>query len=175
MRFIMAILFSLASVCHSAEKAFSLTDDEAANQKAQMEIARKIISEDKRKIGMEKFKLGERLEDDANKCFMDKRHDEGVNVCREIVKSLPVSNRAGCAMLYIGQFSDDREALENAVKSYSGCWYGDGVNVGAYSRFLLARMHLKEGNVNKHEEYMNWIKSNNINAINHRGHRLIGK
>ena len=50
------------------------------------------------------------------------------------------ANRIGCALLYLGQM-DDIENVEQyllkAQKEYADSWYGDGVNVGAYSTYRL--------------------------------------
>ena len=65
-----------------------------------------------------------------------------------LVEKYPKANRTGCALLYLGQMThgDGQVAyLEQAIADHSDCFYGDGVQVGAYARFLLAQVYRKGG------------------------------
>src|SRR5208283_3097156 len=77
---------------------------------------------------------------------------EAVEACQTMVKKYPGSDRAGCAMLYLADMSkgDDRaKYLQDCIDQYNDCFYGDGVQVGAYARFLLAEDYQSNGETEK--------------------------
>ena len=69
---------------------------------------------------------------------------EAQSSLRKLVETYGQANRTGCALLYLGQMSDgaDKERyLNQAANDFADCWYGDGVQVGAYARFYLANYY----------------------------------
>ena len=52
------------------------------------------------------------------------------------------------AMLYLAQISSGEsqiELLKQVIRDYSDCWYFNGVQVGAYARFILGSLLEKDG------------------------------
>ena len=61
---------------------------------------------------------------------------------KTLVEKYKKANRTGCAILYLGQLSrgDEQIAyLKQAIADHSDCFYGDGVQVGAFARLLLGQ------------------------------------
>ena len=101
---------------------------------------------------------------------------EAVDACQALVKKFPDSDRAGCAMLYLAQMSQGDERakyLQGCIDQYNDCFYGDGVQVGAYTRFLLAQDYQSNGDTEKAKALFNEIKANYPNAIDHNGNLLV--
>ena len=69
-----------------------------------------------------------------------------------MIKKYPDINRTGCATLYVAQRSQGDERakyLQDCIEEYNDCLYGDGVQVGAYARFLLAEDYRSKGEKKK--------------------------
>ena len=101
---------------------------------------------------------------------------EAVEACQAMVKKYPGSDRAGCAMLYLADMSkgDDRaKYLQDCIDQYNDCFYGDGVQVGAYARFLLAEDYQSNGETEKAKALYDEIKANYADAIDHSGKLLV--
>ena len=92
-----------------------------------------------------------------------------------VISKYPKANRAGCAMLYLGQTSKG-EVQENyfkqAIEKYSDCFYGNGVQVGPYAKFYLALAYFKSGKKSQAMALFNEIKTKFPNAIDHRQRNL---
>jgi hypothetical protein len=85
-------------------------------------------------------------------------------------------NRTGCAVLYLAQMSqgDERaQYLQDCIDTYNDCFYGDGVQVGAYARFLLAQDYKSQGETEKAKALFDEIKFKYADAIDHRGNLLV--
>lgn len=98
--------------------------------------------------------------------------------CQTLIEKYPDLNRAGCAMLYLAQSSQGDELtkrLQVCVEKYNDCFYGDGVQVGAYARFLLAQDYRSKGEAAKAEALITEIKTNYAEAIDHGGNLLIDR
>ena len=96
--------------------------------------------------------------------------------CQAIIKKYPGINRAGCAMLYLAQTSQGDERvkhLQDCLKKYNDCFYGDGVQVGAYARFLLVQDYQSKGEEKKAEALSDEIKTKYADAIDHAGNLLV--
>ena len=65
------------------------------------------------------------------------------------------------------------EYLMRAKDDFSDCYYGDGVNVGAYATYLLACHHQQEGDYDQANKLFNDIKMNHAYAVDHRGRLLV--
>jgi len=101
---------------------------------------------------------------------------EAVEACQAMVKKYPGSDRAGCAMLYLAHMSkgDDRaKYLQDCIDQYNDCFYGDGVQVGAYARFLLAEDYQSNGETEKAKALFSEIKAQYADAIDHNGKLLV--
>jgi hypothetical protein len=93
----------------------------------------------------------------------------------KLVSKYNKANRVGCAMLYLGQMIDGQERekyLKTAIEQYSDCWYGDGVQVGAYARFQLALYYQKIGKQKEAIKLFNELREKFPDAIDHRGRIL---
>lgn len=96
-------------------------------------------------------------------------------IFRDIIKNHPKFNRAGCSALYLAQESEGKEReqlLIEAAEKFSDCFYLDGVQVGAYSRYLLALMYRDREEVEKAKELMRYIREHYPGAVNHKGQKL---
>ena len=108
----------------------------------------------------------------ANKKWKSK---EGKENLKKLIEKFDKANRTGCALLYLGQMSkgkEQEEYLKKAIDGFSDCFYGDGVQVGAYARFYLAHYYKKNGQQKKADELSKEIKTKYPDAIDHRGNFL---
>ena len=140
-------------------------ESERAKAKARMRKDLEVYSsEDLGKI--------EKLYQVANK---DWRSEEGKNSLKELISKYDKANRTGCALLYLGQMSKGDEQigyLTKAIEGFSDCYYGDGVQVGAYARMYLAFRYKQDGKADKARALFEEIKTQCPNAIDHRGNPL---
>lgn len=93
-----------------------------------------------------------------------------------LIKKYPQIDRTGCAALYVAQRAqgDARvKYLQDCIEKYNDCMYGDGVQVGAYARFLLAHEYITKGEDKQAEALYTEIKSAYADAIDHGGNLLV--
>ena len=62
--------------------------------------------------------------------------------------------------------------LLKAIEGFSDCCYGDGVQVGAYARYHLARYYQRNGQEQKATELFKEISGEYPGAIDHKGRLL---
>lgn len=117
--------------------------------------------------------------DDAEALYQMANHKwgtpEAIASLKTMVQKYPGINRTGCAELYLAQMSqgDDRARyLQDCIDNYSDSFYGDGVQVGAYARFLLAQDYQSQGDDKKAQALFDEIKARYPNAIDHGGNLL---
>ena len=95
---------------------------------------------------------------------------------KKLVAKYPKSNRAGCAVQYLGQMSKGKE-MENyfktAIKDHSDAYYYNGVQVGAYARVYLARHYQKTGKTKEAAALFKDVSEKYPDAINHSGKPLL--
>jgi TolA-binding protein len=130
-------------------------------------------AEDREKYSQEQLQEAENLMRVADQRFGSAEANE---VLQTLLKNYPTSNRAGCAMLYVAQTSegDNRQtSLRECIEKYDGCFYGDGVQVGAYARFLLAEDLMNKGEEKKAATLYNEIRTRYSDAVDHRGKLLV--
>jgi tetratricopeptide (TPR) repeat protein len=100
---------------------------------------------------------------------------EAQSSLKKLVESYGQANRTGCAILYLGQMSDgaDKERyLKQAAADFADCWYGDGVQVGAYARFYLANYYQDRGDKAEAARLYAEIRQLYPDAVNHKGRLL---
>jgi hypothetical protein len=103
------------------------------------------------------------------------RSQEGKDSLEKLIKKFDKANRTGCALLYLGQMSkgkDREDYLLRAIDGFSDCYYGDGVQVGAYARYYLAYHYKENGKRREAEALFNEIKESYPDAISHKGRLL---
>jgi hypothetical protein len=98
--------------------------------------------------------------------------EESVRKLRILVTMYKSADRVGCAYLYLGQLtsgSEREEYLKKAIAEYSDSMYGDGVQVGAYARFLLAFDYLESGRKEAADELFKILRAQYPDAVDHSG------
>ena len=103
---------------------------------------------------------------------------EARNSLKMLVDKYNKANRTGCAILYLGQMNRGDEQLgyfKQAIADFSDCFYGDGVQVGAYARLLLGQVYLRNGNTELAKTLFDEIRKDYPDSIDHRGNSLVGK
>ncbi|MDD5679508.1 MAG: hypothetical protein PHW60_16180 [Kiritimatiellae bacterium] len=94
---------------------------------------------------------------------------------KKLIDKYAKANRTGCALLYLGQMATGEEKeqyLKRAIADFSDCWYGDGVQVGAYARFYLATFYQESGKKVETAALFDEIRKEYPDAINHKGNLL---
>ncbi|HEY4309776.1 MAG TPA: hypothetical protein VGN12_10030 [Pirellulales bacterium] len=148
-------------------------DNEKAREAQQLE-ARARMKKDIEKHSQEELFAAEQLYQVANKNW---RSPEAKACLEQMVEKYPDLNRTGCAVLYLAQMAVGNEKvklLNQAISRHSDCFYGDGVQVGAYARFLLAK-HYLVGDERKRElalPLVEDLKKQYPYAVDHHGHLL---
>ncbi len=100
---------------------------------------------------------------------------EGKDSLKELVGKYDKANRTGCALLYLAQMSQGEqreEYLKQAIGNFSDCYYGDGVQVGAFARYYLAHHYKEAGENSKAEVLFAELKTQYPDAIDHKGKLL---
>ena len=95
---------------------------------------------------------------------------------KKLIDKYPKANRTGCAFLYLGQMASGEEGekyLRKAIDNFSDCWYGDGVQVGAYARLYLANYYQDHGKNAEASALYNEIRKDYPDSIDHNGHLLV--
>ena len=155
---------ALAPVMAEA-KTKEIVSQQRAQAKQRMRKDTKIYSKDElREI--------ESLYQVANKQW---RTQEGKDSLKQLIEKYDKANRTGCALLYLGQMSkgeEREEYLKEAIEDFSDCFYGDGVQVGAYARYYLAYHYEESGEQDKAEQLFVELEKQYPNAIDHKGKLL---
>lgn len=139
---------------------------------AQKSLARERMMLDPEYYSRADLRVIEKLYQTANS---DWRSDEAKESLKLLVEKYPMANRTGCAVLYLGQMTKGAEQLDylnQAIEKYSGSYYGNGVNVGAYARLYLGMRYKNEEKNDKANALFEWIKTNYPDAIDHKGKLL---
>ena len=142
------------------------------NVAAQRAKARERMRKDAEIYSPDELKEIEKLYQVANRQW---RTEEGKESLKELIKKYDKANRTGCALLYLGQMSKGEERenyLKQAIDHFSDCFYGDGVQVGAYARFYLAYYYKDSGEKDKADKLFAELKTQYPDAIDHKGRLL---
>ena len=130
------------------------------------------MRQDSRRYSQQELRDAEQLYQVANKQW---RSPEAKASLEQMVKKYPKFNRTGCATLYLGQYSEGEERekyLTQAVKDFSDCYYGNGVQVGAYARYLLGLYYRENGQVEKGNALLKEIVDKYPKSVTHKGDQL---
>jgi hypothetical protein len=142
-------------------------------RKAFRERFEKKMAQDQEKYTPEQLRDAEKLYQVANQKWGSAEASESLET---MIKKYPDINRTGCAMLYVAQRSQGDERakyLQDCIEKYNDCLYGDGVQVGAYARFLLAEDYRSKGEEKKAAALYKEIKAKYADAIDHGGKLLV--
>lgn len=146
-----------------------------SRQKALRGKFAKRMAQDRAKYTPEQLRDAEALYQVANRKWGTPEAKESLE---KMIETYPDINRTGCAVLYLAQGSQGAERakyLLDCIEIYNDCMYGDGVQVGAYARFLLAHDYRSQGEEKKAEALDNEIKAKYAEAIDHSGNLLVNK
>jgi TolA-binding protein len=101
---------------------------------------------------------------------------EAIASLKQMIEKFPDLDRTGCAVLYLAQSTTGSESetyFKDCIKKYNDCYYGDGVQVGAYARFCLAQYYAGNKETKKAEALYQEIKEHYPDAIDHKGRLLV--
>jgi len=130
---------------------------------------------DSEKYSSDQLRELENLYQVANKNW---RSEEARKSLEELLKKFPDTNRTGCAVLYMAQWSEGEERekrLKEAIEKFDDCFYGNGVQVGAYARYLLGYYYFDKGEKEKAKALFNEILDKYPDAVDHSGNLLAEK
>lgn len=133
----------------------------------------KKMADDRAKYTTEQLREAEQLYQVANQKWGTPEASESL---QSMIKKFPDINRTGCALLYVAQRSEGDERvgyLKQCIEKFNGCFYGDGVQVGAYARFLLADYFSGKGEPEKAAALYAELKTQYADAIDHGGKLLL--
>jgi len=131
------------------------------------------LAQDHQKYSQQELNEAENLYQVANKNWGTL---EASNSLQKMIQKYPDIDRTGCAVLYVAQMSkgeDRARYLQDCIDKYNDCFYGDGVQVGVYARFLLAQDLQSSGEAAKAKALFNEIKSKYSDAVDHSGNLLV--
>ncbi len=131
------------------------------------------MAQDQQKYSQQQLSDAEQLYQIANRKFGTL---EASNSLQTMIQKYPDIDRTGCAVLYVAQMSqgeDRARYLQDCIDKYNDCFYGDGVQVGVYARFLLAQDNRSKGERAKADALFNEIKSKYPDAVDHGGNLLV--
>lgn len=144
-----------------------------SRRKALRENFEKKMAKDAKKYSQEQLGEAEQLYQAANQKWGSPEANDSL---KSMISKYPDVNRTGCAVLYLAQKSEGEERakdLQDCIEKYSDCFYGDGVQVGAYARFLLAGDYRAKGEKEKAAALENEIKTQYPDAVDHGGKLLV--
>jgi TolA-binding protein len=131
------------------------------------------MQQDRRRFPRQDISDAEALYQVANKNW---RSAEATESLQKMIAKYPQFNRTGCGILYLGQMSEGDariKYLTEAVEKHSDCYYMNGVQVGAFGRYLLAHTYLDQGKNAEAQKLFDEIRKDYRNAVTHRGDSLI--
>lgn len=131
------------------------------------------MAQDQQKYSPEQLRDAESLYQVANQKWGSSEASESLQT---MIKKYPDINRTGCALLYVAQKSQGDERakyLQDCIEKFNDCFYGDGVQVGAYARLLLAEDYRSKGEEGKAAALHGELKAKYADAIDHGGNLLV--
>jgi hypothetical protein len=135
--------------------------------------ARARMRKDRDVYSQEELQEIEQLYQVANRKW---RSEEGKSSLKKLVERYDRANRTGCALLYLGRMSEGDEQIQHltrAIKDFSDCCYGDGVQVGGYARLVLSQRYRADGDNDKAAKLLDELRQDFADAVDHRGRSLL--
>lgn len=154
----------------SAEEPAAASEEKAVDRK---EGIRRRTAEDRKTYSAEQLREIENLYQVANKLW---NSPEAKTSLKVLIEKYPKANRTGCAVQYMGQMSSGEEKekyLKLAIKEFGDCYYGSGVQVGAYARLYLGYYYKEKGQAKEAQALFDEIRKDYPDAVNHKGKRLV--
>jgi hypothetical protein len=151
-------------------KAQQLVENRRKSLRAQFD---RKMAQDQQKYTPEQLRDAEKLYQVANQKWGS---TEAADSLQQLIQKYPDINRTGCATLYVAQKSqgDERSKyLRECFEKFGDCIYGDGVQVGAFARYLLSEDYRSSGQAGKAEILLNEIRTKYPEAVDHRGGPLL--
>ena len=145
----------------------------AAETAARKERMNQRFERDRQTYSDEQRREIESIYQSANRNLKDPKATE---ILKMLIEKFPKANRTGCAVQYLGQISEGEEKekyLKLAIRDYSDCYFGSGVQVGAYARLYLSDYYRKQGRVDDAKSLYEEIRKDFPDAVNHQGKPLI--
>ncbi len=145
----------------------------AARQMGMQQKVAKRFEKDRETYTEEEMAEVEKIYQEASKKWGTDEMREGLE---RLIDEFPGTNRSGCAMMYLAQWAKDRqreEYLKTAIEVYDDCFYGDGVQVGGYARFLLGCDCRRAGDNQRAQKLFDEIRQKYPKAVDHSGKLLV--
>ena len=158
------------------DKTMPLSGKEQMQQSRQKEMKKKYfprIDKDKAKYGIKAFQDAETMHLSLQK---NPTAPNAGDILHQLVTLYPQMNFTGTAFLTLAELktgTSKEKALMEAIETYNDCYYIDGVQVGAYARYLLVLQYRNSGKKSSADAIMNQIKQYFPEAIDHQGNLLI--
>ena len=171
----LTILLSGLILCGCSQKQASSTSKSAMNER-QETLHQQFVqrsAQDEGKYTSQQLRDADQLYATANR---ELGSPESKKIIETMIQKYPGINRTGCAMLILALTSGGDEQtryLQESIDKYSDCFYGDGVQVGAYARFCLAKYYKSTGETEKAKELFDEIRAKYPDAIDHHGKLLV--
>jgi len=149
--------------------ATTVADSKATDRK---EVIRKRFEEDRKTYSIDELREIEKLYQVANKQWNTPEAKESL---KKLIEKFPKANRTGCAVQYMGQMSAGEEKekyLKLAIKDFGDCYYGSGVQIGAYARLYLGYYYKEKGQDKEAKALFDEIRKDYPDAVSHKGKRL---
>ncbi len=146
--------------------------DPSQNSEGLRNRVKKRFEQDASMYSKDELKEIERLYQVANKEW---NSPEARASLKTLIEKYPKANRTGCALQYLGQMASGEEKekyLKQAIKDFSDCYYGNGVQVGAYARLYLADYYQQTGKSADADALCEEIRKFYPDSIDHKGKLL---
>ncbi len=146
---------------------------QGSHRKVLRERFDKKMAQDRSKYSAEQLREAEELYQVANQKWGSAEASESLQT---MIKKYPDINRTGCATLYVAQKSEGDQRvryLQDCIERFNDCFYGDGVQVGVYARFLLAQYYSSKGKKDEAAALYSEIKVKYPEAVDHNGNLLV--
>jgi beta-lactamase regulating signal transducer with metallopeptidase domain len=159
------------------EKVLAMKSQPAPEQQARQRAYREKFDQ-RGKLDQKKFTSEQLTEAEEMMAAADRQFGSPacMDTLKQMVEKFPGANRAGCALLYLAQSTTGPESekyFKECMEKYDDCYFGDGVRVGAYARFLLANYYTGAKDDGEAEALYKEIKDHYSDSIDHNGQLLI--
>jgi TolA-binding protein len=131
------------------------------------------MQQDRRRFPRPDVADAEAMYQAASKNWRSAEAKQGV---RTMSAKYPRFNRTGCAIMYLGQMAEGEERvryLSEAIAKHGDCYFGNGVQVGSFGRYLLGHTYLDQGKDAEARKLFEEIRADYPNALTPGGASLV--